>query len=46
MIKHLRKMFRIFHRNNSKKFTTKNVKKRTLVVQIEFIILKTLIRKK
>ena len=46
MIKHLRKMFRVFHRNNSKKFTTKDVKKRTFVVQVEFVILKTLIRKK
>ena len=46
MIKHLREMLRIFHRNNSKKFTTKNVKKRTLVVQTEFVTLKTLIRKR
>ena len=31
MIKHLRKMFRIFYRKNSKKFIAKNIKKQTFV---------------
>ena len=45
-IKHLRKMLRIFYKNNSKKFIAKNVKKRSFAVQVEIVTLKQLTRKK